>query len=71
MCCLIILIEWFILVFYVVEEKNSVKFSLGFFGLEIMLFLLLIVVYDGRLIIEVIVKDKCYEIFIDFGNYMY
>lgn len=67
---IIILIEWIVLVFYVVEEKNSVKFSLGFFGLEIMLFLLLIVVYDGRLIIEVIVKDKCYEkMFIGFGNY--
>lgn len=69
MCCIIILIEWIISAPHAVEEKNSAKPPPGFPGLETMLPLLLTAVHDGRLTIEVIVKDKCHEIFIGFGNY--
>lgn len=66
---IIILIEWIVSAPHAVEEKNSAKPPPGFPGLETMLPLLLTAVHDGRLTIEVIVKDKCHEIFIGFGNY--
>lgn len=67
---IIILIEWIVSAPHAVEEKNSAKPPPGFPGLETMLPLLLTAVHDGRLTIEVIVKDKCHEkMFIGFGNY--
>lgn len=57
-CSRIILIEWFVSAPHAVEEKNSAKPPPGFPGLETMLPLLLTAVHDGRLTIEVIIKDK-------------